>query len=469
MKADSISDASLPRRRAFFWLRLSLLLILAAGALTLVIWSRKADPRFFQFLQSPPGRAYARVMRWDRWMVLPGVDRPLNEAENLVKSQLEAEIAAEQPAHRIELKNGVLLSGRILEELPDRVVFQEAYGDSGQVSIGLRRTRIRRIEAITGEPPSITPRDVRFRMEFPDLAFFRRVPYSVMTDESYFEVEDAVKTLRQLHQEFMQAFGPLIRLPEREDHIQVVFFSDEERYQNLQGRYAPYMEHSAGFYSPLMDRLYFFNQKSARSFQEAGDRLRAQGQQYLRKAGHYGGEDRVNDWVKSKERSLLQAAEAETLRTIRHEGAHQLFYNYGIHSDIHLENTWLVEGLAVYCETERFGGSDSSKGNVLKKALSRGRLMSLDQLVRSRDSGGFFYLHDPEDIEMAYLQSWSLVRMLMQQVYRSAFFAYIESIRNPQSVASLMRADRYELLVQQLSSASSIPLTEAYRNFLEKM
>jgi len=59
----------------------------------------------------------------------------------------------------------------------------------------------------------------------------------------------------------------------------------------------------------------------------------------------------------SEERELKFMAQvgAQNLRVIRHEGAHQLFHLFGITPLEVYAGGWLIEGLAVYCETEPIG------------------------------------------------------------------------------------------------------------------
>ena len=104
----------------------------------------------------------------------------------------------------------------------------------------------------------------------------------------------------------------------------------------------------------------------------------------------------------------MNQADHETWETIRHEGAHQLFYNYGIHSRYRFENDWLIEGLAVYCETRPLGSTESGRASVLKKSLRDGKLLSPESLVNLRSVKGLFALDDPDQISLAYMESWSV-------------------------------------------------------------
>lgn len=426
-------------------LRLGVLLALLSGAAMLFRWSRTADPRFYRFLRTAPGRVLARALRWDLpWRRGPD-EKPESEMlpdERAVKQHLEEACAAAAPRERLVLDTGQALVGRLVEEHEDYVVFEEAYGQSGALSAKIRRDRIRALEPIREPLPSISYRDVRFQMEFPDLKLYRRPPYTIVTDESYFHVERSVRVLQELHEEFLRTFGPLVSRPRPAADIQVLFFSDEASFERYRRALAPGMAGARGFYSLGLDRLIVFNEKRAGY---AADWTEEESPQPGAGSGGSATEEAARR-RRQLRRELEHEAEQRTFVTLRHEGAHQLFYTYGIHSQDRVENEWLIEGLATFCETRPIGEKDPPRVALLKRRLASGELMPLADLIKFRHVHGFMALGDPGRVEAAYAQAWALVRYLMEPARRNSFFEYIRYLRDPQRFYAVLGQDTAELL-----------------------
>jgi hypothetical protein len=139
-------------------------------------------------------------------------------------------------------------------------------------------------------------------------------------------------------------------------------------------------------------------------------------------------------------------------RLIRHEGAHQLFHAYHVHSRFGLEPTWLTEGLAQYCETPEIGRYHATLAGRVTRAHKAGQLLPLKTLLNHRDPSGFFALGEG-NIELAYAESWALVYMLMQDDCRDRFFDYVKSYRdidNYRAAQVMEQAEPEKLLEAQL-------------------
>ena len=126
---------------------------------------------------------------------------------------------------------------------------------------------------------------------------------------------------------------------------------------------------------------------------------------------------------------LTFEAKAMNERLIRHEGAHQLFHAYGIHSRYGIEPTWLTEGLAEYCEPGEIGRYHFALADRITRAREKGQFLPLKTLLTHRDPSGFFALGE-SNVEVAYAESWALVYMLMQDDTRARFFNYLKSYSN---------------------------------------
>ena len=142
----------------------------------------------------------------------------------------------------------------------------------------------------------------------------------------------------------------------------------------------------------------------------------------------------------------------ETRRLLRHEGAHQLFDAYGIHSERGVEHLWLIEGLASYCENRQLGDRPTQAIADIQDAMSRRRLLRLRELVNYGDPTGFGGLVPSGEVNLVYAQSALIVDYLMRPENRDAFFAYIRMIRDPASRPTLESRSRMALLASALET-----------------
>ena len=437
-------------RRAFYYVRILALTLLMSGAAVLYLWSQKDDPRFYKFLQTGPGRALARTFKWHALPMDQVVrEKPPGEMtpeEMQVKQKLEAEMAAHVPTHQVELTNGQILTGALVEEQPDYVVFRQSYGGAAEVDMKLNRSRIAKLGPYTVRLPPVTYRDVRFKMEFPDMSFYKAQPYSFLTDESYFSVTHAVNDLQILHNQFRDVFSPLLDRTLEHHDIEVLFFSNENKYRSYQRQVSGGLEYAVGFYTPVNDRLVVFNQFHGEDMAAIQRMVSDREAQYRASANSPDAEQRIAEWRKKEDQRLAGYAEAQTKATIRHEGSHQLFFTYGVHSRHRVENDWLIEGLACYCETPQIGQIDPGRLRMVKAALQNGHAYPLRTLLVARD--GFADMGTDERVSLAYSQSWSLIYFLMQRENRPRFFAYIRYLREPINLEAIRKREPLDLLAE---------------------
>jgi hypothetical protein len=445
-------DSMLKRKTIGLLIRLALLLPVLAAAVVISYWSQRADPRFYYFLTTRPGMVLARVLHWKGTPgCLEDEDKTFDQMtveEQRALARLEEQILHAAPSHRLVLKDGKSMWGRLVDDGPRFIRFRESYGSSGSLSARIRRDRVLSLEPVAAPAPNITYRDVKYSMAFPDMNLYKRAPFTIVTDEEYFRVEHTVRLLQRLHQEFMEAFGPLVREKQDRDSIQILFFSDEANFREHQKQYAPRMESSVGFYSPWTDRFVVFNHHNSEQMQDFGRRLAEQAERYKQKGAMYGGNARIDAWQAQAGQRMSNLAEQQTRETIRHEGAHQLFFTYGVHSTYRMENEWLFEGLAVYCESDRLGRTSPHRAGVIKQALDNNRLIPVEELVNHRSPDGLFSFGAQHEVDLAYTQSWALVDYLMQPRQREKFFDYIRHVRDPGAFRDVLHASRYDLLCQ---------------------
>lgn len=405
-----------------FNVRVLIMLLALLAAWGLYALSRAGDPRFYLFLTTPPGRLLARVFGWSSGLrsELPEKSEADMTAEELtVKYKWEKQLTAEMPLHRLLLNSGPALEGRLIEETPEYVIFEEAYGDGG-LTLRFDRKRLEGIQQLARPAHLVSYRDVRFKMEFPKLRFYKRPPFTIAADDKYGRVESAVDELRRLNVNFFELFGSLARRPQMGSSVQVLFLSKGEDFRSYQKRYAPGAENVIGFYALQLDRLVVYH------------------------APHL---------------------EDQMLATIRHEGAHQLFYSCGVHSDFHAEHPWLTEGLAVYCETPEPGEVDPLRAKLLQRMAQDNALIPLERLVDEHGPDGLQIFGSLLRVDLAYCQSWALVGMLMQDTYRKDFFRYLEYIRQPGHVNKIAGKRAWEILLRQLALTPE-QLQATYREYI---
>ena len=137
--------------------------------------------------------------------------RPLTADELARQHQLETELAAERPTHRLKFRDGHVLDGWVISESPTTIRFRDGFGYSGYVVESYRWGDVVAVDALPATSFEVTARDVRFSSEFPRFHFVKSPPYTIVTDESYGEVQKALGVLTDLREQFRHHFAPLIR------------------------------------------------------------------------------------------------------------------------------------------------------------------------------------------------------------------------------------------------------------------
>lgn len=379
------------------------------------------------------------------------VPRRPSALEKGVKRQLEARVRGELRSDHVVKTDGRVLRGRILAESPTSVRLLRSFGSTGQMQMDLPRSEVREVVRNSSEPPAVSFRDVRFHLEFPDLKFTRRPPFTIVSDQDFFRVADAVALLEALNADLSRAFGPLFTRPERDDGIQLLFFSRAKQFKEYRKRHAPEIGFASGFYSRSKDRLVVFDQKTSKWARQATREVNKMKAVHRRKAVRHGDLAGLERWHDSVTGRIHADAARANRAILRHEGAHQLFFNYGVHSEHVAEHPWLIEGLASFCE-DRFGGEDGGRADDARDRKRRASFAALVNFESQTDFGGRSDSGrggglgpNADVVGDAYAQSWFLVQHLMQN-HRDAFFEYIRFVRDPANRRELRRASRFELL-----------------------
>ena len=394
-------------------------------------------------------------------------EAPPTAQERQVQRQLEAQLRGEARKDRIVTHQGKVIQGKILAESASGVRLLRSFGDSGDMEMTLARRDIRAIErGHTETPPPIRLRDVRFKLEFANFNLYRRPPFTIVTDQSFFEVQDATRTLDELHGDFTRAFTPLIRDRGRSDGIQLLFFSDERQFNAYRDEFAPALGYASGFYSPLKDRLVIYDQANSQWVDQASQQIDGQRKAYSAYATQRGAGVALHEWHQSAKRTLGSIAERANRMILRHEGAHQLFHTYGVHSEHGSEHLWLIEGLAAYCE-EREGTGRNLRVEELQ-AVPDARALPFPKLVNFASRDGIGSLGGASEIDLFYPKAWLVVDHLMRK-HREAFFAYVRHVRDPAHQAELEDAEDFEVLSRFLNLSADELQRELERALVEQL
>jgi len=162
----------------------------------------------------------------------------------------------------------------------------------------------------------------------------------------------------------------------------------------------------------------------------------------------------VNRWKRQSQRRLAKLADQRTYTTLRHEGSHQLFFTYGVHSPYRIESEWLIEGLAVYCEPEQIGDTITSRARFIAESFKKKTYIPLAELLELRQPSGFASLKTGGEVELAYSESWALVHYFMaDDKRRNGFFEYIRYIRDPKHLDEAVRTPVLEMLSRFLQTS----------------
>lgn len=463
-----------PKAKAFLYRSLNLTRILAMMVLLafvgqLVVWNRHTDPRFYRFLGTPPGRLLSGIMNWPNLHLHRPRDKDeadYTDEELIWKRKLEAQLNASWPTHVLTLRDGteeyVRIEGRTREGL--RV--QEHFGGKGRLERFIPHALIEKERPYTAPKPTVTWRDVQFQMEYPDFQLMYFGHYTVLSDAPYFQIASSVKALEEIRDQYMDLFGELVRFPKPDQGLQVLFFSNETQYRQHQESSAPHLASSAGYYSPMEDRMVVFNQFHSDRARDVRDDVRSKIDHMLEDARTEEDRRRILRMQSSVDQQIRAQGKLETIATLRHEGVHHLAYTHGVHSWIHAENAWLIEGKAVYFEPESPGQIPLSHLQALLALIREGRLPPLSRLMSVRLPSDFARELPRISPSEAYALSWTLFHFCMQPEYRPRFTQYLRMLQDPGDIERLVREPRVDILADALGLASAGELEDRWHEHL---
>ncbi|MBM4152913.1 MAG: DUF1570 domain-containing protein [Kiritimatiellaceae bacterium] len=409
--------------------KVTLMVILLIFSLVLIVFrpnelANGEKWTLYDVLMSRLGHAPISVVLTNRVIVLLEPENeeesPPTDHELEVKTKLEKILVSREPSCRLIRTGAGPMEGDVIEETADYILFGQRYGDSAELKVKVPRSEIVRMEKLSlSENPEITVRDVRFHEQYPDLFFFKAIPYTVVSQESYFAVKRMIQEQQRLYSEFILCFGSLISIEKPMTDIQVLVFSDRDLYNDYMVEHAPDFINTSGLYVSRQKRLITYHQRDSQWVEANSKKIDEMAAQHREKYQDDRSRERIRQWQVLEKNRLHGAAQQATDRTLRHEGAHQLFFSLGIQDRFQQGRIWATEGLATYCETDKIGWKNDERIYSLQQAVEQNRLSSLSEILSKTKL---------PDVQ-SYAEVWSLVYLLMQPQYQAQFFDYLRWLR----------------------------------------
>lgn len=355
--------------------------------------------------------------------VFEPIQAALSPSEMKVQRALEEELKKSTPTHRVWLTGDRPIEGILESETESMIVLKQPFGADNFISIPYKKSELLRVETLP--PVPITPADVRLKLEFPELRFFKRPPYAVVTDESYFLVRHAMDELERLHDQFRRVFSDWTAGTKLSAAapVQIVFFGDQDSFRRYVTRNDLNMESASGFYSVEKNRLVLFNQTASedlQDFRRKVDDLRRQWQKSFPNG--------IPTEIETQLRLLESRGLDYTYMVIRHEGAHQLLHTYGVLT-ARPSVPWLEEGMAAYFEVRTLGARNPYRIQDLKALQAEQKLIPWRSLIDYLGVSSFIG-RVPDWSKAAYAQSWLVIYSLMSH-HRASFLRLLQTLPRP--------------------------------------
>lgn len=276
------------------------------------------------------------------------------------------------------------------------------------------------------EKNKLNPRDKRFMIEYPNHTPVIRGKYLILSDAHSQETQLFAPALDKLFVNFVTEMNDCGLTDTVASQPHICFFKNRAAYLNATKKSSKGFHDSLGYFSPVKNCIFFFSRKSSIEGLEAMSKFETHRQ---KSKENYSG-DQLDNYlavIRREEQKYLNKLDAETLCTLRHEAAHQLAHIYGLHSSRGFEKRWLTEGLAQYFETETPGAARPQKRSMLVTFMHEGKLFSWEKLICSDEET--FLSNGHKHRQLAYSQSWLLVRYLMKN-HKNEFFDFINLKKN---------------------------------------
>ncbi|MEA2013595.1 MAG: DUF1570 domain-containing protein [Verrucomicrobiota bacterium] len=389
---------------------------------------KKQIPPFYGWLEDTQientglyilGRLREEQIQWHRkWR-----NKPLSESEIETKKTFSEQIKSLRPTHAVLLEDGRSFTG-ILKEQDENFYHFTYHTNSKIVSFNLKDSDIKWKKKFVYPPIELSPRDVRFLINYSEYELRYMPPYIIVSSAPFQEVDFCFIILSALEEDFRKTFNPLFNQEQETHNLHICLLKDQKEYlSKTKGEYN--LTFSAGYYSHFDDCLYAYDR--TKSLEKK--KLDKDVEKFINKKSEIDAILHcISSELKKQYKDIIEKKlHRETVTIIRHEGAHQLAFNMGVHSLKGNEHLWLIEGLAQYCETIPIGALDPKKIKLLQDNLKEKNLIDWYTLVNTKTPQGFRYYE--KKAPLAYAQSWFLFRYLLQN-NKAEFLYFMDFLKN---------------------------------------
>jgi len=345
---------------------------------------------------------------------------------------------------RLYLKNGSVKKAVELKRGGEGVILGERLKEGGVVEFEFP---LAEIEKVMFWPPSKSePTDDFMEIEkaYPSFRPHEKPHYLILSDDDPMDLNLYMRALEQFYQEFLVYFMDFVKKDYSPRTLQAVIFGQHEAFQQLlENSGFPKQSNILGFFSPENQVLFLYNIKSVEMINRYLHRSSYVEKQIKSRVDsiakrYSGGDEIVESRIKGQGERILERLEKdrvhvegeareETVKTIRHEGAHQLLYEFSVHKEKGRQGAWLVEGLASFCEPPEIGDVHETRLMELKFELESHQLMPLEYLL-SFAAGADIHRLEPSYASLGYAESWAFVHFLMSGPYRDGFLNYVKEV-----------------------------------------
>jgi hypothetical protein len=334
--------------------------------------------------------------------------------------------------HRILLKNGEWVNGRIVKKENEAFMVRQQFEEGGAVEIEIALDRIEKIRLWQPEKLDHKARLTEWLNKYPNMELIQKEDYSILSSETDpVDLKFYLKALQHFYGDFLIHFFGLFDLNQKSDPLDVLIFGTEKEFAKILAEVG-YSARSnpIGFYHFNAKKLVFYNIRTSAQVQTELQKIdRYQSKlddlkgQYAQKSVHTQIEQAKEDASRDELR-LLGEVTSQNEKVIRHEGGHQLFHLTGVTPIEVYAGGWLIEGLAVYCETEPIGSVHEERLMQLRFDLEKNDLMPLEYLINFKRGTELHHL-DPLYANLAYAESWAFIYFLME-TYKNSFFNFLK-------------------------------------------
>jgi len=418
------------------------------------------------------------------------------------------------------LKNGTTMDGLIKDFKSGEVVLDYSQGE-GSIEIGVTENRIENLlfkPIVTKESRKI---EKKLKRKFPEMKFYTEGDITIITDSYPKWVKECQKTIRTTYTEIYLKFYPLFKnkKPARQNFI-VIFDNYEDFVDHAIKDGIPGWA-VLGYYHTEDKVLYLFNvigDKFAKLIyemfigvtekiiDEQVRQIKSQTDQRVH-AVIDGQAKNIKDKYWRIYNLITSEARNETLSTLRHEFTHGIFSNWGIQNikvslsekskkklnkkkkeifeskdketkqkwfenllmlnkegeplEMKGANSWLVEGLATYCETYPIGKQNDRWLFLFQEMEKENKIYPVETLTFYK-IGSFPGMYAMAMLN-AYAQSWAFTTFLMEK-YPHSLLVYMEK-----TASEIVRTDQEDLdLLLSCLGKDAKTIDQEFLNFMQE-